>query len=63
MNIPDSTLCQESKQPKLLDQVRQYLRLHYYSIHTERFYVDWIVRFIRFHRMRSRDDLFRLSPR
>jgi hypothetical protein len=39
-------------------KVRQYLRLHHYSIHTERSYVDWIVRFIRFHRMRSRDDLF-----
>ena len=57
-HMPDSTLCQEPKQPKLLDQVRQYLRLHHYSIHTERSYVDWIVRFIRFHRMRSRDDLF-----
>ncbi|MBU0482871.1 MAG: phage integrase N-terminal SAM-like domain-containing protein, partial [Proteobacteria bacterium] len=50
--MPDSTLCQEPEQPKLLDQVRQYLRLHHYSIHTERSYVDWIVRFIRFHRMR-----------
>jgi len=26
-----STLCQEPKQPKLLDQFRQYLRLHHYS--------------------------------
>jgi len=58
-----STLCQEPKQPKLLDQVRQYLRLHHYSIHTERSYVDWIVRFIRFHRMRSRDDLFPAEPK
>ena len=61
--MPDSTLCQEIKQPKLLDQVRQYLRLHHYSIHTERSYVDWIVRFIRFHRMRSRDDLFPAEPK
>jgi len=44
--------------PKLLDQVRQVLRLHHYSIHTERSYLDWIVRFIRFHNMRSRDHLF-----
>jgi integron integrase len=63
MHMPDSTLCQEPKQPKLLDQVRQYLRLHHYSIHTERSYVDWIVRFIRFHRMRSRDDLFPAEPK
>jgi Phage integrase, N-terminal SAM-like domain len=63
MRMPDSTLYQEPKQPKLLDQVRQYLHLHHYSIYTERSYVDWIVRFIRFHRMRSRDDLFPAEPK
>ena len=40
--MPDST---KSQQPKLLEQVRQVLRLHHYSIHTEQSYVDWIVRF------------------
>jgi integron integrase len=34
------------------------LRLHHYSIHTERAYVDWIGRFVRFLGMRSREDLF-----
>jgi hypothetical protein len=63
MNMPDSTLCQEPKQPKLLDQFRQFLRLHHYPIHTERPYVDWIVRFIRFLRMRSRDDLLPAEPK
>jgi len=53
--MPDST---KSQQPKLLDQVRQVLRLHHYSIHTERSYVDWIVRFVRFHSMRTREHLF-----
>jgi integrase len=53
--MPDPT---KSQQPKLLDQVRQVLRLHHYSIHTERSYVDWIVRFVRFHSMRSREHLF-----
>ena len=43
--------------PKLLDQVRQVLRIHHYSIHTERAYMDWIVRYVCFHRMRSRNDL------
>jgi integrase-like protein len=43
--------------PKLLADVRKVLRLHHYSIHTERAYVEWIVRFVRFHRMRSRADL------
>jgi integrase len=34
------------------------LRLHHYSIHTERSYVEWIIRFARFHGMWSRADLF-----
>lgn len=45
-------------QPRLLDQVRQTLRVGHDSIHTEWAYVDWIVRFVRFHGMRSREDLF-----
>ena len=53
--MPDLT---RSQQPKLLDEVRNVLRLHHYSIHTERSYVDWIVRFVRFHDMHSRADLF-----
>ena len=43
--------------PKLLDQVRNVLRLHHYSIHTERSYIDWIKRYIHFHHMRCREDL------
>jgi Phage integrase, N-terminal SAM-like domain len=52
-----------SQQPKLLDEVRQVLRLHHYSIHTERSYVEWIVRFLRFHSMRSREALFPAEPK
>jgi Phage integrase, N-terminal SAM-like domain len=37
---------------KLLDQVRDVMRLKHYSLRTERAYCDWITRFIRFHRMR-----------
>jgi integron integrase len=33
------------------------MRLHHYSIHTERSYIDWIKRYIRFHHMHSRADL------
>src|SRR5207244_5428326 len=42
---------------KLLDQVREVLRLRHYSIRTEQSYCDWIRRFIKFHRMRSREEL------
>jgi hypothetical protein len=32
----------QQKSPKLLEQVRNVLRLQYYSIHTVRSYIDWI---------------------
>ena len=38
--------------PKLLDQVREKLRVKQYSIRTEQAYVDWIKRFVLFHRKR-----------
>ena len=38
--------------PKLLDQVREALRLKHYSIRTEESYVNWIRRYILFHNRR-----------
>ena len=35
--------------PKLLDQVRDLIRLKHYSIRTEALYVQWVRRFILFH--------------
>jgi site-specific recombinase XerD len=52
-----------SQHPKLLDAVRQLLRLHHYSIHTEHSSVEWIVRFVHFHGMRSREDLLAAEPK
>ncbi len=46
-----------AKEQKIMEQVREYMRLHHYSIHSERSYCDWIKRFILFHGMKSRDDL------
>ncbi len=43
--------------PKLLDQVRERLRVKHYSIRTEQVYVDWIKRFIRFHDKRHPKDM------
>jgi integron integrase len=37
---------------KLLDQVRETLRVKHYSYRTEKTYVDWITRFIIFHQKR-----------
>ena len=42
---------------KLLDQVREVMRLKHYSIRTERSYCDWIKRYVQFHHMHSREDL------
>jgi hypothetical protein len=42
---------------KLLDQVKEVMRLRHYSIRTEQCYCDWIRRYIKFHGMRSREEL------
>jgi hypothetical protein len=40
----------------LLDHVREVLRLHHYSIHTERAYGAWIRRYVTYHHMTRRED-------
>lgn len=45
------------KDKKILDEVRDIMRLKHYSIHTERSYCDWIKKYILFHGMNSRNDL------
>jgi len=35
-------LISQDKDKKILEQVRDIMRLNYYSIHTERSYCDWI---------------------
>jgi integron integrase len=42
---------------KLMDQVREVMRVRHYAIRTEQSYCDWIRRYVRFHRMRSREEL------
>jgi integron integrase len=45
-------------QPKrLLDQVRDLMRVRRYALRTERSYCDWIRRYVKFHGMKGRDDL------
>lgn len=38
--------------PRLLEQVREQIRLRHYSIRTESVYIEWVKRFIRFHKYR-----------
>lgn len=42
---------------KLMDQVREVMRLKHYALRTERCYCDWVRRYVRFHDMKSRADL------
>ncbi len=44
---------------RLLDQLREQLRLRHRSLATERSYVDWVRRFVRFHDLRHPRDLGR----
>jgi site-specific recombinase XerD len=39
----------EPRKPKLLDHVREAIRVKHYSLRTEKTYLDWIKRFILFH--------------
>src|SRR5262249_44742527 len=43
--------------PRLLDQVRQVLRVRHYARSTEECYLQWITRFIRFHNKRPPRDM------
>ncbi len=43
--------------PRLLDRVRERIRVKHYSIRTEQAYVDWIRRFILFHGKRHPQEL------
>src|SRR6266446_2285145 len=49
-NVPNPKL-------KLMEQVREVMRLKHYSIRTERCYCDWIRRYVTFHGMQCRADL------
>jgi len=45
------------KERKLLDEVRDVMRLHRYWIHKERTYCDWIKRYMQYHTMTCREGL------
>lgn len=43
--------------PRLLDQMRERIRLKHYSIRTEKVYCEWVKRFIRFHQYRHPQEM------
>ncbi len=46
-----------SEKPRLLEAVRQAMRVRHYSYRTEQTYVDWVRRFIHFHGARHPKDM------
>jgi len=48
---------QIKKPPKLLDQVREKIRVKHYSYRTEQAYVQWVKRFILFHNKKHPKDM------
>jgi len=49
----------QKRPKKLLDQVREAIRLKHYSIRTEEAYVSWIKRYILFHNKRHPNEMGR----
>ncbi len=47
----------EDQSPTLLGRVREAIRYKHYSLRTEKAYVDWVRRFVRFHGRRHPRDL------
>ncbi|MEM9744679.1 MAG: integron integrase [Pseudomonadota bacterium] len=47
----------EKPQPRLLDQVREAIRVRHYSLRTERAYVGWVRRYVQFHRLRHPSEM------
>ena len=45
------------KEKKLLEQMRDVMRVKHYSLRTERTYCDWVERFIRFHKLRHPQEM------
>ncbi|MBC2694485.1 MAG: hypothetical protein HF982_04250 [Desulfobacteraceae bacterium] len=47
----------DTKQPKLLDQVRNRIRCKHYSIRTEQAYIEWIRKLIFYHGKRHHAEM------
>lgn len=48
---------ESTAKPRLREQVRTVMRLHHYSIRTEKSYLYWIRNFIRFHQLQYSQEL------
>ena len=51
----------DAGKPKLLDQMKNAIRIKHYSLQTEKSYVQWVRRYIYFHNKRHPDETGRGS--
>lgn len=57
INKPSATSSPVAQQPRLLDRLRGVLRVKHYALATEKTYVQWALRYIRFHHKRHPADM------
>jgi site-specific recombinase XerD len=55
--VPSHGIPSQPEAPRLLEQVREAIRVRHYSLRTEQTYVGWIKRFILFHGKRHPRDM------
>jgi integron integrase len=55
--VPSHGIPSQPEAPRLLEQVREAIRVRHYSLRTEQTYVSWIKRFILFHGKRHPRDM------
>ena len=55
--VPSHDTPSQPEAPRLLEQVREAIRVRHYSLRTEQTYVGWIKRFILFHGKRHPRDM------
>ena len=54
---PNSAAPRPPRGTRLLDSVRHIIRLRHYSVRTEERYVEWILRFVRYHGMKHPQEM------
>ncbi|MDP6630813.1 MAG: phage integrase N-terminal SAM-like domain-containing protein [Kiritimatiellia bacterium] len=47
----------ETEKPKLIDRLRNEIRVRHYSIRTEHSYCQWVVRYCKFHNLRHPEEM------
>lgn len=57
MSMIVATAAETGKSKRLLDQMRDVMRVKHYSFRTEQTYCDWVERYIRFHGKRHPKEL------